>query len=505
VTRPEDWARVNELFHLALERPASDRTAFLRDACAGNEALRREVVSLLDAHAAATDFIEPPTLAGLSADSGDTLVGRTFGQYRIHRVLGEGGMGIVYLADDTRLARPVALKALPARYMQDDGSRERLKREARAAAALSDPGIATVYALEEFDGHVFIAFEFVSGETLRAELHRGPLPVRAVIATGLALARALAVAHDRGIVHRDLKPENVMRTPSGQVKILDFGLARFREPSAPGVTLTTVGSFMGTPAHMSPEQIRADAVDSRSDLFSLGVLLYELASGANPFAGADQAATIANVLEAEPPRLPSASVPEADRPAFEAIERVIAGCLQRRPSARFQSAHEIVAALQKAGADNERGASRRADIPAARGPAISHALWWWKFHQAAASVTYLALLVPLWWVHDWTPGVGALLLFLTGLAASLVASLLRWHLWFALRSYPAQWHVQRRATRVPIGVADVIFAAVLLVAALVVLDDHSRLAVVLVGFAVAVVLSFAVIEPATTRAAFETF
>ena len=498
---------MNELFHLALDHPAADRRAVLQDACGSDERLFSDVTSLLDAHDQAAGFIEPPVLSAAAlTPAADLLAGRTFGQYRIDRVLGEGGMGVVYLAEDTRLGRPVALKALPARYTQDRASRDRLKREARAAAALSHPGIATVYALEEFDGHVFIAFEFVPGETLRAELGRGPLSVPAVVATALALARALAAAHDRGIVHRDLKPENVIRTPSGQIKILDFGLARFRERSAPDVTLTSVGTLMGTPAHMSPEQIRADAVDSRSDVFSLGVMLYELASGVNPFAGADHAATIANVLEAQPPRLLATSVPDADRPLLDALERIIHGCLQRVPSARFQSAHAIVQALEQIGAPLERAGPPWAQSPPSvevRGPASSgQALWWWKFHQAAASVTYLALLVPLWWVHDWNPGPGALLLFLAGLAASLVASLLRWHLWFALRSYPDQWNVQRRATRPLIAVADITFAVVLLVAALVVLSDYSRVAAVFVGAAVAVVLSFAVIEPATTRAAF---
>jgi len=508
VTQPEDWARVNELFHLALDRPAPDREAFLRDRCECDDRLLREVLSLLAAHDAAEGFIEPPTLAGLTADSRPALVGRTVGPYRIDRVLGEGGMGIVYLADDTRLARPVALKALPARYTQDAASRERLKREARAAASLSHPGIATVYALEEFDGDVFVAFEFVPGETLRAELRRGPLPVRAVVPTALALARALAAAHERGIVHRDLKPENVMRTPTGDIKILDFGLARFREPSAPDVTLTSVGSLMGTPAHMSPEQIRAGTVDSRSDVFSLGVLVYELASGANPFAGVDHAATIGNVLDADPPPLrPPAAGREADRRLFDALERVIGRCLQRQPGARFQSAHEIVRALEAIDADTGPIGPRRAGGPdedPAHGPdEAGAARWWWQFHQVAASVTYLALLVPLWWVREWTPGIWALAVFLTGLVSGLVASLLRWHLWFAIRSYPGQWRVQRRAVRAPIAVADATFAAVLLVGALLVLGDHSRVATVLVAAAVAVVVAFTVIEPATTRAAFD--
>jgi hypothetical protein len=198
---------------------------------------------------------------------------------------------------------------------------------------------------------------------------------------------------------------------------------------------------------------------------------------------------------------------------FEALERVILGCLHRLPDSRYQSAHEIVRALEAIGPIDAIGGGGRSDSRPARashadqdrGSRAAHgAVWWWQFHQAAASVTYLALLVPLWWVHDWRPGLAALLLFLAGLMASLVASLLRWHLWFAVRSYPSEWGVQRGATRGPILVADIVFAIVLFVAAVLVLADHSRVATLLVGAAVAVVVSFAVIEPATTRAAFQT-
>ena len=508
MTRPDHWDRVNTLFHQALDRPAEERPAFLRQESAGDDALLREVASLLEAHDVAGAFMEPPALAA-GSDVPESLAGRTLGHYRIERVLGEGGMGVVYLAEDTRLSRPVALKALPARYTRDPASRERLRREARAAAALTHPGIATVYALEELDGHVCIAFEFVPGETLRAELRRGPLSLSTVVATAAAIARALAAAHDRGIIHRDLKPENVIRTPDGQIKILDFGLARFREASALEVTLTAMGSVMGTPAHMSPEQIRGEPVDARSDVFSFGVLVYELASGTNPFAGVDPAATLANILEARPPRLASAHSTDVDRRLAARLDRVLEGCLQRAPDARFASVHALLRALTESGdpaspavdatAGYQPGARHRAEPP--HDP---QALWWWKFHQGVTSATYLALLVPLWLVHEWVPGLPGLLVFLAGLIAGLVGSLLRLHLWFTVRAYPAEWPAQRREAGRWIAAADITFAGVLVVAALMVLTDHSRMAVVFVGAAVAVVLSFAVIEPATTRAAFDT-
>ncbi len=491
MSAPADWDRVTRLFHQALERPAADRGAFLRQACGGSRELQREIESLLEAHEAAGAFLDLPAL-GAVGEAAESLVGRTLGQYRVERVLGEGGMGVVYLAEDTRLSRPVALKALPARYTQDRAGRDRLRREARAAAALGHPGIATVYALEEIEGHLCIAFEFVPGETLRAEIARGPLPLPLVVETAAAVARALAAAHQRGVVHRDLKPENVMRTPDGHIKILDFGLARFREPTSPSVTLSALGSVMGTPAHMAPEQIRGESGDARSDVFSLGVLIFELASGINPFAGVDPASTVAKILEApEPPRL-SAAVPGHADPLLTArLDRVIARCLQKAPDARFLSVEALLQALVEPGGAPGSG---RHNNP--------QALWWWKFHQAVTSFAYLVLLVPLWLVHEWLPGLPGLLLFLTGLTGALVASLLRLHLWFTVRSYPAEWPAQRRAAGRWIAAADVVFAGVLVAAALLLLADHSRVASILVSAAVAVVLSFWVIEPATTRAAF---
>ena len=204
----------------------------------------------------------------------DKDVPERIGHYLIRGVLGEGGMGVVYLAEDSRLGRTVALKAVAPQYVGDPARRERLRREARAAASLQHPGIATVFALEEIDDHLYIAGEYVPGETLRDELARGPLTPARAVETMLAIARALAVAHERGVIHRDLKPENLMRTPAGDMKILDFGLARVHDPVSTDATLSAEGSVLGTPAYMSPEQIRGKTVDGRADLFALGVVLY---------------------------------------------------------------------------------------------------------------------------------------------------------------------------------------------------------------------------------------
>ena len=507
-----DWSRVNELFHQALDLPRDERHAFLAQACGRDESLRLEITSLLDAHDEANDFIERPvaTPADLAdAGAAQASIGRTIGHYRIVRVLGAGGMGVVFLADDLRLGRPVALKALASRFTQDPTRRQRLQREARAAAALTHPGIATVYALEEFDDHVYIAGEYVPGETLRDELGRGPLPAARVIETALGLARALAAAHDRGVVHRDLKPENVIRTPAGEVKILDFGLARMQDGTQPAAERTTEGTLLGTPAYMSPEQIRGDAVDFRSDLFALGVLLYELTTGAHPFSGSNPASTIARILESEPLHV-------ADRvPAMWSgaaglgdLDRIIATCLRKIPDARYRSTHDLVEALEKAKASGVSlphtlaeapDARRRAEAPQAR----RRALRWWQFHQATASVLYLAMLGPLWMARTWTPGVPDAVLFLVGLAAALVATTLRLHLWFAVRELPGESGAQRASAGRWIRAADVVFVIVLAASSALAFRDHVEMAVLFLTAAVGALVSFAIIEPATTRAAFD--
>jgi predicted Ser/Thr protein kinase len=506
----EAWRRVNDLFHRALEQPADARDAFLADSCGGDDELRREVASLLASHERASDFIEEPAETATSLDESGhgaepTLAGRQIGQYRIERVLGEGGMGVVYLAEDVRLGRTVALKALAARFTGDEGRRQRLRREARAAASLTHPGIATVYALEEFDGQIFIAGEYVPGETLREELARGPLSAVRALDTALNVARALAVAHDRGIVHRDLKPENIVRTGSGDVKILDFGLARFRDPPPSLAHLTDDGMILGTPAYMSPEQIRGTAVDGRSDLFSLGIVLYELVTGIHPFAAADPASTIARILESEPARLADLAPATRWNPgALGALEDLVTSCLRKAPELRFRSAHDLVDALEHARA-SMAGSSGGVRVPPRPAPAgQARARWWWQFHQAAAAMAYLALLVPLWIARAALGGRSGLLLFAAGLVTAMVAAVLRLHLWFLVRLDATGDDSRRNPTRLWIRWADVIFAAVLVIGgvALPLVTPHTALGLVLIASAVAVFLAFGVIEPETARAAF---
>jgi serine/threonine protein kinase len=489
-----EWAEINDLFHRALEQPASERDAFVRQAAGSRESIRREVLSLLASHERADTFIERSAVTAdalLAATGQDPRVGQQLGHYQITRLLGEGGMGIVYLADDTRLGRVVALKAVRDQFADDPGRRARLQREAQAAAALTHPGIATVYALEEFEGRLYIASEYVPGETLRTELGRGPLAGARLLETAIGIARPLAAAHARGLVHRDLKPENVIRTPDGVIKILDFGLARLQDRQSHEQTITTAGTLLGTPAYMSPEQIRAADVDFRSDIFSFGIVVYELATGVNPFTGADPASTIARILEAEPARLADrVPVSSAHTAGLGALTQIVTTCLQKDRSARYRSTRELEAAL-----DAACGAS----VPV---PPVKPTAWWWQFHQALASLAYFLLLVPLSVARTWVPGPLGLSFLLVGFIAALTAGTLRLHLWFTVRSYPEEWRAQRDRTALWIRAADVAFAAALGAGALAILTTHTEMAMVLTGAVVLVVLAFTFIEPATERAAF---
>ena len=270
----EQRRRVRDLFEAALDRDATEIAAWVAREAADDSAVRAEVLSLVDHHSRAGAFLAQPIVeqaADLLADEEPLAPGARIGDYTIVRELGRGGMGRVYLASDARLGRTVALKALAPHLMRDPSQRERLRGEARAAAGLTHPGICTVYALEEIDGDLYIATEFVDGHTLGEEIRAGRQPARdEAWQTARELAAALASAHARGIVHRDLKPDNIMRGRDGRLKILDFGLARIGV-GAPDAAprMTQPGMLIGTPAYMAPEQINGLAVDARADIFAL--------------------------------------------------------------------------------------------------------------------------------------------------------------------------------------------------------------------------------------------
>lgn len=276
------------------------------------------------------------------------------GRYEIERELGRGGMGVVYLARDTRLPRRVALKMLPREITHDAELRRRLAQEARAASTLNHPGVATVYDFEEHGEESFIVFEYVEGASLRERISRRRLTTEEILDIGIELADALAAAHECGIIHRDLKPENILLTAGAEgasrVKILDFGLAKLRRPltaagagasAAETASLSTAaGLLVGTVNYMAPEQLEGEAVDARTDVYALGLVLYETATGVNPFVGKTHTSTIANVLKQEAP-----PVAERNPVAPAELDRIVRKCLRKWREERYQSARELLVDL----------------------------------------------------------------------------------------------------------------------------------------------------------------
>ena len=305
--------QILRLYHQALAREASERMIFLIDACAGDDDLRREVESRL-AHDPPEDFLAAPALNTVAvlpfANSGGILIGQQIGAYRVDSQLGSGGMSDVYRATDTTLGRSVAIKVLPPLFAHDPERRVRLEREAKALAAFNHPHIAQVYGLEATGGGVSaLVMEFVNGETLADVLKKGRLPIDDALRYGAQIADALAAAHSHGIVHRDVKSTNVMIS-DGVVKVLDFGLAKRSGATNSGAETALPGGegvthpheVLGTVAYMSPEQAEGKPVDARSDVFSLGVVLYEMLCGQRPFSGDTAIAALAATLKSAPPR-----------------------------------------------------------------------------------------------------------------------------------------------------------------------------------------------------------
>jgi Protein kinase domain len=296
------------------------------------------------------------------------------GRYEIESEVGRGGMGVVYRARDVRLGRTVALKMLPAELLNDAERRRRLAQEARAASSVSHPSLATVYDFEDLGEEVFVVYEFIDGSTLREVLHRPLWTTEAILRAAIQLADGLAAAHERGVIHRDLKPENIMLKNEagfvGQIKILDFGLAKFRKPlrpaSAKGETSvetaavsTAAGLLVGTINYMSPEQLEGEPADGRTDIYSLGLILYEMATGSNPFVGKTATSTIANILKQDAPRLES---PRSVIPAE--LDRIVRKCLRKRREERYQSARELEVDLSNLLQDSSRQGRQTAALPA---------------------------------------------------------------------------------------------------------------------------------------------
>jgi serine/threonine protein kinase/Tol biopolymer transport system component len=382
------WHRIEEIYHEALDLPAEARAEFLERGCAGDRDLREEVEELLrkdsESHAVLDGHAWEHAVNMLA--SHEVAPDSLFGPYRVIRQLGSGGMGTVYLAADTRLQRNIALKVL-----RTSGSApnvgDRLRREARLVSSLNHPHICALYDIGLQEGVTFLVMEYVKGETLGNRLRRGRMPIDLVLRTGAQIADALSAAHAKGIVHRDLKPENIMLNGAG-VKVLDFGVAKFARDTplaAAEETLTATGMIVGTPAYMSPEQLNGRDCDPRTDLFALGLLLYEMASGRRAFAHATQASLVAAILTAEPDYV------ALQHPHLEAIIR---GCLEKEPTVRWQNAQDIKRML-------EWRSSGWSDPPLAQpAPRKGSAVW---RRALGAALVVLSLAVGLALGHQWRP------------------------------------------------------------------------------------------------------
>ena len=482
------WKQINDLVHAALAHDPATRDDFVRAAARGDEGLRREVQSLLASLQTSHDFLDRPAWEVAAdlilEDVAPSVVGRQIGAYRVIEEIGRGGMGVVYAAEDERLGRTVALKALTPEYTRDPTRRERLIREARAAAALSHPAIATIFALEEIDGELYIAAELVRGRTLRDELRDGPLPPAQLQPALVAIAEALSAAHQRGIVHRDLKPENIIRRDDGQIKVLDFGIAR--SPTAESRTatkLTQAGVALGTPGYMAPEQFSGADVDARADQFAFGIVAWELATGEHPF-GTDPASVIARMTELMEGRTAGLSRPLP----LPGLDRIVRRSMRAAPAQRYPSIDALLADLRTVGAS-------------ARQPRAGDMLWWWQFHQIAVAVLDGLMPVAMWAIRGWIDRPYGSIVFLIALAVATVSVTLRLNLYFTARVHPSMLVEQRQRSFAAIVFGEVVLAALLLVAASLIAGAHDASSALFLSVAIVSLAALGLIEPATTRAA----
>ncbi len=487
---PEQRRRARDLFEAALDYEPAEVPKWLDTAAADDSVVRAEVRSLLEHHSRAGSFLTQPVAEAaphLLEEDHTLEPGTVLGSYTVVREIGRGGMGRVYLASDARLGRTVALKALPPQLTREASHRERLRREARAAAVLTHPGICTVYALEEFDGELYIATEFVEGNTLRDEIGSETRPsADTIMATARELAAALASAHAKGITHRDLKPENVMRTQDGRIKILDFGLARVEagpDGLAATVTASLPGGIAGTPAYMAPEQIEGRTAGPAADVFAFGVLMYEWISGRHPFHAGSPLATLARVLDSTPE--PLSKIAQAPAWLSDVIER----CMRKPVNERFASAAELVPAF---------------DHPATVERARPLKSTWWRTHQVIAIGLYVIAMTHAWHIKEWLKlpvslPVSLWVFVVMGIAAS-VGGIVRGHLVFTdVMNRPHLASELTRTHRVRLF-TDVLLAVLLTVDALLLASQWPLTTVLTIALATGIMLAAVLMEPATTAA-----
>ena len=388
---PERWQRIKQVAFATLELEEEERAAFLQNACGSDRELRENIEGLLEEDRQPGGSIEKAIAEaaaqvhkGQVAPGAESMLGRTISHYKITAKLGEGGMGVVYKAEDSKLRRTVALKFPPLDKLAAEEAKARFVREAQAAAALNDPNICTVHEIDEADGRTFIAMEFVAGQNVKDKVREGALPFDEALDIAIQAARALQTAHEEGIVHCDIKSANLMVTAQGQVKVMDFGLAQMGDRSQ----LTMSGTTLGTPAYMSPEQTQAQPTDRRTDIWSLGVVLYEMVTGQLPFHGEVLAAVTYAVVntELEPPSALRSGLPSE-------LDQVTAKALAKDPAERYQRVDEMLEDLRVL--ERQIGAPGTSTKPSKKPSTAAHreALartrrrrWAWALGMAAAAV-----------------------------------------------------------------------------------------------------------------------
>ncbi len=426
---PERWQAVKEVFQKAMELDSDQRPEYLDRACSNDASLRQQVeVLLAENEGVSSSFLESPAAgpgAASPASKSDGfddlhLVGRTISHYRVLRKLGGGGMGVVYVAGDLRLGRHVAVKFIRERGGKSDTALGRLRREAQALSSLNHPNICTIYEIEEYEGQPFIVMELLEGESLKEQMRGKTQAIEEVLEIGTQVADALEAAHARGVVHRDIKPANIFITKRGQAKVLDFGLAKLTPgpaldidaPNLPCLTdkdgtLTIQGAILGTLFYMSPEQAKGAALDARTDIFSLGVVLYEMATGEKPFVGNTGAETLDAILNQQP------ASPLARNPSLPfRFESILSRALEKNCGFRYQTAYELHADLQRLRREVESAArpdmpipsDRHAELPVARparrpGPAERHVAKKWKLAASAAVVAIAVAVGAFFYGH----------------------------------------------------------------------------------------------------------
>jgi serine/threonine protein kinase len=476
---PEQFRRVRDLFESVLEADPPDVAAWL-DARAGDDLLiRREVAALLATHSRAGSFLTDGVAGRLPDLLAGPVPGETIGIYVIEKEIGRGGVGHVYLARDTRIGRMVALKALAPHLVRDASQRERLRREAQAAGALTHPGICTVYALEEKDEELFIVYEFVEGRTLREEIAGGTRPSGAELReTARELASALASAHAKGITHRDLKPENVMRTADGRLKILDFGLARIEQAGARAADpVTQQGTLVGTLGYMAPEQLEGRLADARTDVFAFGLLLYEYASGVHPFESSSALGVTARVLERE-----AVPIAERRRDMPRRLATVIDRCLRKSPEERFASAADLAAELAREDPSDARSV-------------------WWRRHQFVAVALYLLAASVGWLSKESQHGVADTLFILISVAAT-IGGVFRGHLIFTEWTKSTRFTAELRRARGVLVSVDLVEALAVGADGVLLMSVRPLASVVTLALGVGLAIAVLVMEPARTADAF---